>query len=158
MKVLAKDNKIITLNNQPILPQYIEKKTPEESDINFWDYEGTLLYSWTFAELATKTELPPLPSHDGLICQGWNWTLQDIKDAGRELDIGALYITDDGKTRLYVDVDTETWDDFVLNYWQDPRNATTVDWGDGLSQLLLYQRRSKKSIDRHRTSNAKLGR
>ena len=131
MKVLAKDNKIITLNNQPILPQYIEKETPEESDINFWDYDGTLLYSWTLAELTGKTELPPLPSHDGLICQGWNWTLQDIKDAGRELDIGALYITDDGKTRLYVDVDTETWDDFVLHYWQSDRSATTVDWGDG---------------------------
>lgn len=109
----------------------LDTTPPEESDINFWDYDGTPLYSWTLAELATKTELPPLPSHDGLICQGWNWTLQDIKDAGRELDIGALYITDDGKTRLYVDVDTETWDDFVLNYWQDPRNATTVDWGDG---------------------------
>lgn len=109
----------------------LDTATPKESDINFWDYDGTLLYSWTLAELAIKTELPPLPSHDGLICQGWNWTLQDIKDAGRELDIGALYITDDGKTRIYVDVDTETWDDFVLNYWQDPRNATTVDWGDG---------------------------
>ena len=109
----------------------LDTAPPKESDINFWDYDGTLLYSWTLAELATKTELPPLPSHDGLVCQGWNWTLQDIKDAGRELDIGALYITDDGKTRIYVDVDTETWDDFVLNYWQDPRNATTVDWGDG---------------------------
>ena len=109
----------------------LDTTPPEESDINFWDYEGTLLYSWTFAELATKTELPPLPSHDGLICQGWNWTLQDIKDAGRELDIGALYITDDGKTRLYVDVDTETWDDFVLWYWQSAANAVTVDWGDG---------------------------
>lgn len=109
----------------------LDTTPPKESDINFWDFDGTLLYSWTLAELATKTELPPLPSHDGLICQGWNWTLQDIKDAGRELDIGALYITDDGKTRIYVDVDTETWDDFVLNYWQSTRNATTVDWGDG---------------------------
>ena len=109
----------------------LDTTPPEESDINFWDYDGTLLYAWTLAELATKTALPPLPSHDGLICQGWNWTLQDIKDAGRELDIGALYITDDGKTRLYVDVDTETWDDFVLNYWQSNINTTTVDWGDG---------------------------
>ena len=109
----------------------LDTTPPKESDINFWDYDGTLLYSWTLAELATKTELPPLPSHDGLVCQGWNWTLQDIKDAGRELDIGALYITDDGKTRLYVDVDTETWDDFVLNYWQSNINTTTVDWGDG---------------------------
>lgn len=109
----------------------LDTTPPKESDINFWDYDGTLLYSWTLAELTTKTELPPLPSHDGLVCQGWNWTLQDIKDAGRELDIGALYITDDGKTRIYVDVDTETWDDFVLNYWQSNINTTTVDWGDG---------------------------
>ena len=116
----------------------LDTTPPEESDINFWDYEGTLLYSWTLAELATKTELPPLPSHNGLICQGWNWTLQDIKDAGRELDIGALYITDDGKTRIYVDVDTETWDDFVLNYWQSHHNATTVDWGDGTTPETKY--------------------
>lgn len=109
----------------------LDTTPPKESDINFWDYDGTLLYAWTLAELTTKTELPPLPSHDGLVCQGWNWTLADIKDAGRELDIGALYITDDGKTRLYVDVDTETWDDFVLNYWQSNINTTTVDWGDG---------------------------
>lgn len=109
----------------------LDTTPPEESDINFWDYDGTLLYAWTLAELATKTELPPLPSHDGLVCQGWNWTLQDIKDAGRELDIGALYITDDGKTRLYVDVDTETWDDFVLNYRQSAYNSVTIDWGDG---------------------------
>lgn len=109
----------------------LDTAPPKESDINFWDYDGTLLYSWTLTELATKTELPPLPSHDGLICQGWNWTLQDIKDAGRELDIGALYITNDGKTRLYVDVDTETWDDFVLNYRQSAYNAVTIDWGDG---------------------------
>lgn len=115
----------------------LDTSPPKESDINFWDYEGTLLYSWTLAELATKTELPPLPSHDGLICQGWNWTLADIKDAGRELDIGALYITDDGKTRLYVDVDTETWDDFVLNYRQSTRNATTVDWGDGTTPEMV---------------------
>lgn len=116
----------------------LDTTPPEESDINFWDYDGTLLYAWTLDELATKTELPPLPSHDGLICQGWNWTLQDIKDAGRELDIGALYITDDGKTRIYVDVDTDTWDDFVLNYWQSHHNATTVDWGDGTTPETKY--------------------
>lgn len=131
----------------------LDTAPPKESDINFWDYDGTLLYSWTLAELATKTELPPLPSHDGLICQGWNWTLQDIKDAGRELDIGALYITDDGKTRLYVDVDTETWDDFVLNYWQSTRNATTVDWGDGTTPETL----NKESYIEHRHVYASSG-
>lgn len=131
----------------------LDTAPPKESDINFWDYDGTLFYSWTLAELTTKTELPPLPSHDGLVCQGWNWTLQDIKDAGRELDIGALYITDDGKTRLYVDVDTETWDDFVLNYWQSTRNATTVDWGDGTTPETL----NKDSYVEHRHVYASSG-
>ena len=126
----------------------------QESDINFWDYDGTLLYAWTLAELAGKTELPPLPSHDGLVCQGWNWTLQDIKDAGRELDIGALYVTDDGKTRLYVDVDTETWDDFVLNYWQSNANATTVDWGDGTTP----ESKAQESSVEHRHTYAASGR
>lgn len=102
-----------------------------ESDINFWDYDGTLLYSWTLAELATKTELPPLPSHDGLICQGWNWTLADIKDAGREIDIGALYITDDGKTRIHINFDKYNWDAFKVNFWQSAYNAVVFDWGDG---------------------------
>lgn len=131
----------------------LDTAPPKESDINFWDYDGTLLYAWTLAELATKTELPPLPSHDGLVCQGWNWTLQDIKDAGRELDIGALYITDDGKTRLYVDVDTETWDDFVLNYWQSTRNATTVDWGDGTTP----ETKNADSYTEHRHTYASSG-
>ena len=30
----------------------------QESDINFYDYDGTLLYAWTLAELAEKTALP----------------------------------------------------------------------------------------------------
>ncbi len=116
----------------------LDTTPPKESDINFWDYDGTLLYSWTLAELATKTELPPLPSHDGLVCQGWNWTLQDIKDAGRELDIGALYITDDGKTRIYVDVDTETWDTLRVNFNQSAHNGVTINWGDGTAEETVY--------------------
>lgn len=155
MKVLAKDNKIITLNNQPILPQYIEKKTPEESDINFWDYDGTLLYAWTLAELAGKTELPPLSSHDGLICQGWNWTFQDIKSVGHAVDVGAMYITDDGKTRIYIHLE-EGRTSPMLSIC--PNGTVTVDWDNSLSQFLLYQRRRKKSMDRRRTSYAKLGR
>ena len=103
----------------------------EPNDITFWDYDGTVVAAWSFEELQGETELPSYPTHDGLICQGWNWTLADIKAANRELDVGALYITDDGKTRLYIDFDEETWDDFVLNYYQSAANAVVVDWGDG---------------------------
>lgn len=101
---------------------------PQESDINFWDYDGTLLYVWTLAELAGKTELPPLPSHDGLICQGWNWTLQDIKSVGHAVDVGAMYITDDGKTRIYIHLE-EGRTSPMLGCC--PNGTVTVDWGDG---------------------------
>ena len=61
----------------------------EEKDVNFYDYDGTRLYSYTLAEVQALTELPELPSHDGLICQGWNWTLADIKAENKETDVGA---------------------------------------------------------------------
>lgn len=50
--------------------------------VNFRDYDGTVLYSYTVEEAAALTELPPLPTHEGLVCQGWNWTLTDIKEMG----------------------------------------------------------------------------
>ena len=109
----------------------LDTTPPEESDINFWDYEGTLLYSWTFAELATKTELPPLPSHDGLICQGWNWTLDEIKATGYGADVGAIYTTDDGKTRLYITL--TALDDLTVTVYfhQSAAGLVSVDFGDG---------------------------
>ena len=46
--------------------------------VNFRDYDGTVLYSYTVDEAAALTELPALPEHSGLICQGWNWSLDDM--------------------------------------------------------------------------------
>lgn len=102
-----------------------------EKDVNFYDYDGTLLHAWTLAETAGKTELPELPSHDGLICQGWNWTLAEIKALGREVSVGANYITDDGKTRLYIRVSDELASTVSLVFGQGVDNGVTVDWGDG---------------------------
>lgn len=102
-----------------------------EKDVNFYDYDGTLIYAWTLAETAGKTELPALPSHDGLVCQGWNWTLEDIKALGREVNVGANYITDDGKTRLYIRVSDELASTVSLVFGQQFDRGVTVDWGDG---------------------------
>ena len=102
-----------------------------EKDVNFYDYDGTLLHAWTLAETAGKTELPALPSHDGLVCQRWNWTLEDIKALGREVNVGANYITDDGKTRLYIRVSDELASTVSLVFGQQFDRGVTVDWGDG---------------------------
>ena len=36
------------------------------NDVCFWDYDGTLLYSYSAADFANLSELPANPSHDGL--------------------------------------------------------------------------------------------
>lgn len=103
--------------------------------VKFIDYDGTLLYSYTVAELQALTELPANPSHSGLTSQGWNWTLAQAKtqltampDAG--LTIGQMYITDDGKTRIYCHFETGR----LAPYLGIGVNGTmTVDWGDGSS-------------------------
>lgn len=103
----------------------------EMKDVNFYDYDGTRLYSYTLAEVQALTELPALPSHTGLTCQGWNWTLANIKAEGKEIDVGALYITNDGKTRLYIHIETTYAMNIPLYFRQSVANGVEVDWGDG---------------------------
>lgn len=105
---------------------------PMEADINFYDYDGTLLYAWTLDELAGKTALPDLPTRTGLTCQGWNWSLAEIKSLNRKVQVGLNYITEDGKTRLYITIpDVVSTGTIPLCFLQTVANAVTVDWGDG---------------------------
>ena len=97
-------------------------------DITFYDYDGTIVTSWTLAELATKTALPDYPSHNGLICQGWNLSLADLKTANRKMNVGAMYITDDSKTRIYIHLE-EGRTSPVLGVC--PNGTVDIDWGDG---------------------------
>ena len=98
------------------------------SDITFYDYDGTVVAAWPLADLAGKTALPELPSHAGLICQGWNWSLADLKTTNRKMNVGAMYITDDGKTRIYIRLE-EGRTSPMLGVC--PNGTVTVDWGDG---------------------------
>lgn len=104
------------------------------NDVNFIDYDGTIVASYSAADFANLSALPSNPSHQGLTAQGWNWTLADAKAQvliSGGLDIGQMYITDDGKTRLYITL----FDNVKLSptlYWnQSVSNGVTIDWGDG---------------------------
>ena len=100
-------------------------------DITFYDYDGTIVTSWTLEELATKTALPDYPSHEGLICQGWNWSLADLKTTNRKMNVGAMYITDDGATRLHIRIATVGRMTVPLYIGQTVANGVSIDWGDG---------------------------
>lgn len=100
-------------------------------DVNFYDYDGTLVASYTLAEAQALTALPDGPTHDGLVFQGWNWSLADINALTRPMNVGAMYITDDGKTRLHIRVWDTARSNVPLCFSQTVANGVTIDWGDG---------------------------
>jgi hypothetical protein len=106
-------------------------------EVNFYDYDGTLLYSYTVEEAQALTSLPPLPTQPGLICQGWNYDLATIKSYNRPVNVGATYITDDGKTRLYIRIAAEGRMDVPLYFSQTVSNGVAIDWGDGSATQTL---------------------
>ena len=109
----------------------------ERGDVNFVDYDGTIRYSYSTSEFMTLTALPLNPSHTGLTAQGWNWNLTNAKahvSAYKKLDIGQMYTTSDGKTRIYIHL-TEGRTSPMLGVC--PNGTVDVDWGDGSTHSTL---------------------
>ena len=109
----------------------VDTSSKSTKSINFRDYDGTLLYSYTKDEALALTSMPDLPTQPGLICQGWNYSLDNMQSYVAKYgacDIGAIYITDDGKTRLYIKL-TEGRTSPVIGLC--PNGTVTIDWGDG---------------------------
>ena len=114
--------------------------TTSKSSVNFYDYDGTLLHSYSKDEFLALSALPDLPTREGLTCQGWNYTLAQAKEYVTFygiLDIGATYITDDGKTRLYIKIAANGRMTVHLYFSQSAANGVTIDWGDGSTTQTL---------------------
>ena len=100
-------------------------------DVNFYDYDGTIVASYSLSEVQSLTSLSDGPTHDGLTFQGWNYTLDKVKAFTRPMNVGAMYITDDGKTRLHIRIAEEGRMNVPLYISQTVANGVTIDWGDG---------------------------
>ena len=107
----------------------------EKKDVNFYDYDGTRLYSYTATEAQALTALPSNPSHTGLTAQGWNWTLAQIKSQltamGGVVNVGQNYVTTSGKTEIDITLNDSS---YLSPYLCIAVNGTIViDWGDETS-------------------------
>ena len=105
-----------------------------DKPIKFRDCDGTVLHSYTANEVASMTELPALPTKSGLTCQGWNWTLPQIKSyaaAYGKCEVGATYTTDDGKTRIKLTIQDPKYATIPIVFRQTAANGVKVNWGDG---------------------------
>ena len=105
-----------------------------KSDVNFYDYDGTVLYSYTAADFLQLSAMPSNPSHTGLVSEGWNWSLSAaqnyVEDYGM-LEIGAIYDTTDGGARIYVTIDDPELLTFDLGLFVE--GTVYIDWGDSSS-------------------------
>lgn len=103
------------------------------SGVKFIDYDGTVLHEYTVEEFSELSALPANPTHTGLTSQGWNWTKAEI-DSQLEycpqmsVIVGQMYITDDGKTRVYCHFEEGRTSPYV---GLGVNGTVTIDWGDG---------------------------
>lgn len=110
-------------------------------EINFRDYDGTVVYAYTPAEFAALTAMPANPDHSGdeipLTSQGWNWSLSDaqayVAKYGR-LEVGQMYATADGKTHVLIHLEPGRTSP-ILGVC--PNGTVDVDWGDGTAHDTL---------------------
>lgn len=119
------------------------KAAPEVNDVNLYDYYGALLYSYTAADFLALEEFPELPKHDGLTAQEWNWSLQAAKQYVSLygfLEIGATYITSDGKTKLFIELTDVLTVDFSFRHSEAVEGV--INWGDGETTPFNYNRSS----------------
>jgi len=116
------------------------KRSVPSKDVDFYDYDGTRVYSYTASEFAALTEMPANPDHSydavPLTSQGWNWSLTDAKAYVADykmLDIGQTYVPTDGKTHIAISIPNADASRRVMTlvFYQTSSNGVTVDWGDG---------------------------
>lgn len=104
----------------------------ETDPVVFIDYDGSVVASYSAEDFLALDAMPPNPSHEGLVSQGWNWSLADAKSCmavdNAKLTIGQMYTTDDGCTRLYCHFTKGRLHPFVGILGS---GTATVDWGDG---------------------------
>ena len=105
----------------------------ENPAVIFADYDGTVIDTWTWDNKGSKTKLPTVPVHEGLVFEGWNWTLEDIKNdtTGQVIIVGPYYHTESGLTEIDIEVNETNGMELQLSFYK--QSYTSLDWGDGTS-------------------------
>lgn len=111
----------------------------EPNDVNFYDYDGTCLHSYSKSDFLQLSEMPSGPSHSGLTFYAWNWSLTDAKAYVTKygiLEIGATYKTSDGSTRFYLDIFDNSVLTTAVRCKPSVSGGVSIDWGDGTSETV----------------------
>ena len=122
-----------------------------KSGVVFYDYDGTIVQSYSANDFANLSELPANPIHEGLTAQGWNWSLADAKAHVANygsLNIGQQYVTDNGKTRIYINLPEGRISPLMMLYLND-NTELDIDWGDGSTHSTWTTTSADYKSERH---------
>ena len=100
-------------------------------EVNFYDYDGTVVDAYTASEFASLSAMPKNPKHEGLTAQGWNWSLADAKAYVAKygkLNIGQMYVTTSGDTEIDIQLGIGRNKPYLGCC---PNGTVDIDWGDG---------------------------
>ena len=136
----------------------------QPKDVDFIDFDGRLVYSYTKAQFLALSAMPANPSYPHLVAQGWNWTLADAKTFVTQhgaLVIGQNYTTDSGKTRIYITISNDLVEGgfstvpLYINLPSSPAANFDINWGDGtVSQGLTTGTNQSASNCKHTYTKA----
>lgn len=122
----------------PPVPPTPPTPTEDEKDVQYIDYDGSIVAQYDADEFLALSAHPSNPDHtsEGLTAQGWNWSLADAKTYVTNhgmLVIGQMYTTTDGATRIKIDTSLLPTPSTPVTFHviQNVKNGTTIDWGDG---------------------------
>lgn len=114
----------------PVVPP-----TPIEDEsvdmIQFIDYDGTIVAQFAVEDASEITQLPEVPTHQGLTATGWTATLAQVQGATHAMIVGAQYENAEDPTQTILQILPYSGQTITLNLGQTAANAVTIDWGDG---------------------------
>ena len=108
--------------------------TVEKNDVTYFDYDGTILYSYTKAQFLQLSAHPESPTYDDLTFEKWNWDLSDAKTyvtKWGKLNIGAQCYTTDDKDHIYIKTPKNNSTLTLFLHAAGTTSSDKVDWGDG---------------------------
>lgn len=143
-----------TINIGTIIKGGDINKKIEEKDVNFYDYRGNLVYSYSAEEFLELSDFPPLPTYPGMRYIEWNWSFEEAYDYvyhNGALDIGGLCTTDDDKIRIMLDITNENRLSMYMKSHLYKKNSSvntmsmSIDWGDGSLPTLIEKTTTSSS-------------
>lgn len=103
----------------------------QPKDVTFYDWDGTILYTYTKEQIQNLTSLPPLPAdYKDYHADSWTETLETLKKCKTSWNVGVNYTTSRTTTKVYISIDETR---LQVQAYQSP-----VSWGDGSSGGTLH--------------------